>query len=82
MDILYIVISLFFGFVIRSIRVSFSCLLKNKRIQESRLEGPNFKNENALKKETQLLIESKEKALNIVSKTERELKLENLILKI
>ena len=72
MDILYIVISLVLGLLLGVLGFLFLVYLNNKRIQESRLEA-NLIIENALKKETQLLIESKEKALNIVSKTEREL---------
>ena len=72
MDILYIVISLVLGLLLGVLGFLFLVYLNNKRIQESRLEA-NLIIENALKKETQLLIESKEKALKIVSKTEREL---------
>ena len=72
MDILYIVISLVMGLLLGVLGFLFLVYLNNRRIQESRTEA-NLIIENALKKETQLLIESKEKALNIVSKSEREL---------
>ena len=72
MDILYIVISLVLGLLLGVLGFLFLVYLNNKRIQESRIEA-NLIIENALKKETQILIESKEKALNIVSKSEKEL---------
>ena len=72
MDILYIVISLVLGLLLGVLGFLFLVYLNNRRIQESRTEA-NLIIENALKKETQLLIESKEKALNIVSKSEKEL---------
>ena len=75
MDILYIVISLVLGLLLGVLGFLFLVYLNNKRIQESRIEA-NLIIENALKKETQILIESKEKALNMLKSKLYQLEIE------
>ena len=55
-----------------SIGFLFLVYVNNKRSEDARSEA-NLIIENALKKETEILVEAKEKALNTLSKAEKEL---------
>ena len=72
MDIIYIFISLVVGLLLGTIGFLFLVYINNKRTEDARSEA-NLVIENALKKETEILVEAKEKALNTVSKAEKEL---------
>ena len=72
MDNLYIFISLVVGLLFGIIGFLFLVYVNNKRSEDARSEA-NLIIENALKKETEILVEAKEKALNTLSKAEKEL---------
>ena len=72
MDNLYIFISLVVGLLFGIIGFLFLVYVNNKRSEGARSEA-NLIIENALKKETEILVEAKEKALNTLSKAEKEL---------
>ena len=66
MDNLYIFISLVVGLLFGIIGFLFLVYVNNKRSEDARSEA-NLIIENALKKETEILVEAKEKALNTLS---------------
>ncbi len=72
MNNLYIFISLIVGLLFGIIGFLFLVYVNNKRSEDARSEA-NLIIENALKKETEILVEAKEKALNTLSKAEKEL---------
>lgn len=72
MDNLYIFISLVVGLLFGIIGFLLLVYVNNKRSEDARSEA-NLIIENALKKETEILVEAKEKALNTLSKAEKEL---------
>ena len=72
MDIIYVFISLVVGLLLGTIGFLFLVYINNKRTEDARSEA-NLVIENALKKETEILVEAKEKALITVSKVEKEL---------
>ena len=72
MDNLYIFISLVVGLLFGIIGFLFLVYVNNKRSEDARSEA-NLIIENALKKETEILVEAKEKALNTLSKAEKGL---------
>ena len=72
MNNLYIFISLIVGLLFGVIGFLFLVYINNKRSEDARSEA-NLIIENALKRETEILVEAKEKALNTLSKAEKEL---------
>ena len=72
MDIIYLFISLVVGLLLGTIGFLFLVYINNKRTDDARSEA-NLVIENALKKETEILVKAKEKALNTVSKVDKEL---------
>ena len=72
MDNIYIFISLIVGLLFGVMGFLFLVYLNNKRSEDARSEA-NLIIENALKRETEILVEAKEKALNTLSKADKEL---------